>query len=297
MGSSKKYRCYLKKLLLVITYSLLSISIIKSIYKINAVSSVQTVDGIIVPIIMYHQVKDSGLGNDVISPSEFESDLKYLKDNNYNTITMAQLIDYVYNKKDLPQNPVILAFDDGYLSTYLNVYPLLKEYNMKIVLSIIGKSVDEFSKVKDENIEYSHVTWDEVKEMQESGLVEMQNHSYGLHKISKVRYGCGQMANETQEHYEEFIANDLNMLQEKLMEVTGSCPTTFTYPYGKFNDNLENIIKKLGFKATVTCKFGVNIINNNPDTLFSLKRIRRAHNQSIRKMLKEGMATVKIPHN
>ncbi|MDW2800825.1 polysaccharide deacetylase family protein [Clostridium boliviensis] len=197
MGSSKKYRCYLKKLLLVITYSLLSISIIKSIYKINAVSSVQTVDGIIVPIIMYHQVKDSGLGNDVISPSEFESDLKYLKDNNYNTITMAQLIDYVYNKKDLPQNPVILAFDDGYLSTYLNVYQLLKEYNMKIVLSIIGKSVDEFSKVKDENIEYSHVTWDEVKEMQESGLVEMQNHSYGLHKISKIRYGCGQMANIT----------------------------------------------------------------------------------------------------
>ena len=297
MGFSKKYRCYLKKILLVITYSLLSISIIKSIYKINAVSSVQTVDGIIVPIIMYHQVKDSGLGNDVISPSEFESDLKYLKDNNYNTITMAQLIDYVYNKKDLPPNPVVLAFDDGYLSTYLKVYPLLKEYNMKIVLSIIGKSVDEFSKVKDENIEYSHITWDEVKEMQESGLVEMQNHSYGLHKITKVRYGCGQMANETQEHYEEFISNDLNMLQEKLMEVTGSCPTTFTYPYGKYNDNLENIIRKLGFKATVTCKFGVNIINNNPDTLFSLKRIRRAHNQSIGTMLKKGMATVKIPHS
>ncbi len=297
MGSSKKYRCYLKKLLLVLTYSLLSISIIKSIYKINTVSSVQTVDGIIVPIIMYHQVKDRGFGNDVISPSEFESDLKYLKDNNYNTITMAQLIDYVYNKKDLPQNPVILAFDDGYLSTYLNVYPLLKEYKMKIVLSIIGKSVDEFSKVKDENIEYSHITWVEVKEMQESGLVEMQNHSYGLHKISNERYGCSQMANETQEHYEEFIGNDLNMLQEKLMEVTGSCPTTFTYPYGRYNDNLENIIKKLGFKATVTCKFGINIINNNPDTLYSLKRIRRAHNQRIGTMLKEGMATVKIPQN
>ncbi|MDK2964967.1 hypothetical protein [Lacrimispora sp.] len=58
--------------------------------------------------------------------------------------------------------------------------------------------------------------------MQEFGLIEMQNHSYGLHKISKIRYGCGQIANEAQEHYEEFIANDLNMLQEKLMEVTGS---------------------------------------------------------------------------
>lgn len=206
---------------------------------------------------------------------------------------MTQLIDYVYNKKELPQNPVILSFDDGYLSTYLNVYPLLKEYNMKIVLSIIGKSVDEFSKVCDENVNYSHVTWDEVKEMQQSGLVEIQNHTYNLHKISNERYGCSQMTNESLEHYEEFIANDIKMLQEEIMAVTGNRPNSFTYPFGRYSDNLEIIIKKLGFKATLTCKFGVNVINNDPGTLYSLKRIRRAHNQSIKKMLKEGMATVK----
>jgi peptidoglycan/xylan/chitin deacetylase (PgdA/CDA1 family) len=243
---------------------------------------------------MYHQVKNSGLGNDVISPDEFESDLKYLKDNNYNTITMTQLIDYVYDKKELPQNPVILSFDDGYLSTYLNVYPLLKEYNINIVLSVIGKSVDEFSKVNDENINYSHVTWDEIKEMQLSGLVEMQNHSYNLHKISKERYGCSRMANESLDHYEEFLSNDINMLQKEIMTLTDNSPNTFTYPYGKYNEEMESIIKKLGFKATLTCKFGVNVINNDPNTLYSLKRIRRAHNQSIKKMIKEGMDTVKI---
>ena len=58
---------------------------------------------------------------------------------------------------------------------------------------------------------------------------------------------------------------------------------------------MENItiVKKLGFKATLTCKFGVNVIDHDPDTLYSLKRIRRAHNQSIKKMIKEGMDTVK----
>jgi peptidoglycan/xylan/chitin deacetylase (PgdA/CDA1 family) len=293
MDRIKKYRSILKNIILIITFSLLSISIVKSLYKIHVVSSVQPADGILVPIIMYHQVKNSGFGNDVISPKEFESDLKYLKENHYNTISMTQLIDYVHDKKELPQNPVILSFDDGYLSTYLNVYPLLKEYDMKIVLSIIGKSVDDFSKVCDENIDYSHVTWDEVKEMQQSGLVEIQSHSYNLHKITKERYGCSQMANESLEHYEEFLSNDINTLQEKIMSVTGSSPNTFIYPYGKYNDKLETIIKKLGFKATITCKFGVNVINNDPDTLYSLKRIRRAHNQSIQKMLKEGMDTVK----
>ena len=294
MERLKKYIGNLKNIILIITFSLLSISIVKSIYKINVASSIPAVDGIIVPIIMYHQVKDSGFGNDVISPAEFESDLKYLKENHYNTITMTQLIDYVYDKKELPQNPVILSFDDGYLSTYLNVYPLLKEYNMKIVLSIIGKSVDEFSKVRDENVNYSHITWDDVKEMQQSGLVEIQSHTYNLHKISKERYGCSQMANESLEHYEEFIANDINMLQEKIMAVTGNSPNSFTFPYGRYNEKLENIIKKQGFKATLTCKFGVNVIKNDPNTLYSLKRIRRAHNQSIKKMLKEGMATVKL---
>jgi peptidoglycan/xylan/chitin deacetylase (PgdA/CDA1 family) len=293
MSQFNKFRHNLIDLLFILTFLLLSISIVKSIYKINTVSSIQTANGIVVPIIMYHQVKESGLGNDVISPMEFENDLKYLAENHYNTITMTQLIEYVYDKKELPQNPVILSFDDGYLSTYLNVYPLLKEYNMKIVLSIIGKSVDEFSKVCDENINYSHITWDEVKEMQQSGLVEIQNHSYNLHKISSERYGCSQSANETPEHYEELIEKDINMLQEKIMTVTGIRPNSFTYPYGRYNDKLEQIIKNMGYKATITCKFGVNIISNDPDTLYSLKRIRRAHNQSIQTMLKEGMATVK----
>lgn len=296
MNPIKKYRIIINNIIFIIIFCLLSISIIKSTCKIYTVSSAQPVNGILVPIIMYHQVKNSGFGNDVISPKEFESDLKYLKENHYNTITMTQLIDYVHDKKELPQNPVILSFDDGYLSTYLNVYPLLKEYNMKIVLSIIGKSVDEFSKVCDENINYSHVTWNEVKEMQQSGLVEIQNHSYNLHNISKERYGCCQMVNESSEHYEELLSSDINTLQEKIMSVAGNSPNTFTYPYGKYNEKMETIIKKLGFKATLTCKFGVNVINNDPKTLYSLKRIRRAHNQSIKKMLEEGMATVEWKH-
>lgn len=293
MNSIKKYRSILNNIIFIIIFCSLTISILKNTYKIYTYSSVQPLNGIVVPIIMYHQVKDNGLGNDVISPEELESDLKFLKDNHYNTITMTQLIDYVYNKKEIPQNPVILSFDDGYLSTYLNVYPLLKEYNMKIVLSVIGKSIDEFSNVCDENINYSHVTWDEVKEMQISGLVEIQNHSYNLHKNTKGRYGCYQMENESLEQYEKFLSNDLDSLQKQIMSVTGTFPNTFTYPYGKYNDKTEAIVKKLGFKATLTCKFGINVINHNPDTLYSLKRIRRAHNQGIKIMLKKGMDTIK----
>ena len=67
---------------------------------------------IYVPIIMYHNVKSTQLGKDTITQSEFESDLKYLSENNYNTITMTQLINYVYSDEELPPNPIILTFDD-----------------------------------------------------------------------------------------------------------------------------------------------------------------------------------------
>jgi peptidoglycan/xylan/chitin deacetylase (PgdA/CDA1 family) len=247
-----------------------------------------------IPIIMYHQVKYNNLSKDVISPYEFESDLKYYKDNNYNTITMTQLIDYVYNDVDLPPNPIILSFDDGYLSTYKNVFPLLKKYDAKIVLSIIGRSVDLFSKVVDNNIDYAHITWDQVSEMQQSGLVEIQNHSYNLHKICNGRYGCGQKSCESIVDYEKILEEDIMLLQDKIQAVINIAPNTFTYPYGKFSDTSEDILKNLGFMATISSTFGMNvIIKNAPDTLFGLKRICRAHNQFIDKLLKHGFATIK----
>jgi len=80
--------------------------------------------GVVVPILMYHEVKPYKTGKDVVTPYEIESDLKYLKDNQYTTITMLDLIDYINKKKELPAKPVVLSFDDGYLNNYVYVYPL-----------------------------------------------------------------------------------------------------------------------------------------------------------------------------
>lgn len=280
---------------MLIILGLLAISIVKNLIGINAVSS--SSQTVCVPIIMYHQVKDNNFGKDVISPYEFESDLKYLADNNYSTITMSQLIDYVYYGLELPKNPIILSFDDGYLSVYKYVFPLLKKYNMKIVLSIVGKSTDNFSKVFDDNINYASMTWNQIYEMDKSGLVEIQNHTYDLHKIRNGRYGCYQKQDESADHYETVITDDLTTLQEKIKEITHKIPTTFTYPYGKYNNKTENIIKKLGFKATLSCTYGVNLINQDPESLYGLKRICRSHNEPIDKLIKGGLKTLKFIDN
>ena len=281
-----------KSLILITIFTLLTIYIAKNIIEIRNVSSYDN-QSICIPIIMYHHVKNTKLGRTTISKQEFENDLIYLNENNYNTITMTQLVNYVYDGGELPPNPIILSFDDGHLDTFEYVFPLLKKYNMKIVLSIIGKSTDDFTRVVDINLDYSHMTWDQVKEMADSGLAEIQNHSYNLHKVQNGRYGCGQIRNEALSHYEKTITDDVTMFEEKLRLNINIVPNTFTYPYGKYNDNTNNILKKLGYKSTFTCNYGVNIISNNPECLYEMKRINRSHNQGIGKLIKEGMMTLK----
>lgn len=286
-----KRKNYIKNFAVIALFLLLSIIITRNLTEIYTVSSRK--HSISVPIVMYHQVKNNCLGKDVISPYEFENDLKYLAEHNFNTITMTELINYVYYGDQLPDNPIILSFDDGYLSTYKNVFPLLKKYNMKIVLSIVGKSVDDFSRVKDENINYAHLTWNQINEMQNSGLVEIQNHTYNLHKVINGRYGCGQKYNEPLDHYEKVITEDVITFQDHMMSKIDSVPNTFTYPYGKYNDNTESILKKLGYKATLSCQYGINLISKDPDKLYGLKRMCRSHNYNISKLIKDGMATLK----
>lgn len=285
------YKHYGKVFLLAAIFTLLLYSITDNIIGLSTASS--SSHSICVPIIMYHHVKNGGFGKDCISPYEFESDLAYLSENNYHTISMSDLIDYVYEDVTLPDNPILLTFDDGYLSTYHYVYPLLKKYDKKIVISVVGKSIDDFSRVQDNHVNYAHMTWDQLREMQEAGYAEVQNHTYNLHKICKNRFGCYQAANETLSQYEKFLTEDVLKLQDRTTEVLDVTPSTFTYPYGKYNDNTETIIKRLGFKATLTATYGVNLVNKDPDRLFSLRRICREHNYPMKKLLEEAMKTLK----
>jgi peptidoglycan/xylan/chitin deacetylase (PgdA/CDA1 family) len=263
-----------------------------SIYGTAEEAGAQESEPVHLPIIMYHEVKTYKAGKDVILPWEFENDLKYLSKNNYTTITISNLIDYVYNNVPLPENPIILSFDDGYLNNYVYVLPLLKQYNMKIVFSIIGKNTDDFTNIHDDNLNYSHVTWDQLNEMLDSGCVEVQNHTYNLHKYCKSRIGCKQMPNESDADYENMLFEDIGKLQEEITQMTGYTPTAFAYPYGKSSKNTDIILKKLGFKATFTCDYGINKITKDPNSLFGLKRICRSHNSSIGKLLIEAFKTI-----
>lgn len=238
------------------------------------------------PILMYHLIlKNPGNSNKFIVPQNvFEEDLKYIKSHGYTTILVQDLIDYTENKKDLPEKPILLTFDDGAFNNYLYAFPLAKKYEAKFVFSPIAKEAERYTTTHDENPTYSHANWGKISEMSKSGLVEIQNHTYNMHSNKKSRIGCTKKRNESTEEYKQKLSEDIKKSQELISKNTGFTPTAFFYPYGAKSDCSEEILKSLGFKATFLCESKVNIISRNPECLFGLKRFIRP----------PGVATEKI---
>ena len=182
----------LKRIMLCIAGMAAAVICCNLIFSAMSRNAVQTAnnarnDGIELPILMYHGIlKDTKLQGDyVISPSQFEQDLKMLREKGCHTVTVSNLTDYVYSDKPLPENPVMLTFDDGYYNNYLYAYPLLKKYECSAVISPIAYYSELYSNSDEkQGASYAHCTWQQLAEMQESGLVEVQNHSYNMHSLS-----------------------------------------------------------------------------------------------------------------
>ena len=229
------------------------------------------------PVLMYHLIlKNPGNSNKFIVPqSVFEEDLKYIKNHGYTTILVQDLIDYTENKKELPEKPILLTFDDGAFNNYLYAFPLAKKYEAKFIFSPIAKEAERYTKAHDENPTYSHANWEKISEMSKSGLVKIQNHTYNMHSNKNSRIGCTKKRNESVEEYKQKLSEDIRKSQELISQNTGVTPTAFFYPYGAKSDCSEKILKSLGFKATFLCESKVNIISRNPECLFGLKRFIR----------------------
>lgn len=247
------------------------------IAAVQADAEAEVEDRIDLPIIMYHGLlkEEKRQGQFIISPNLFEQDLRYLQENGYTTVVIADLIAYVQDGKPLPEKPVMLTFDDGYYNNYLYAFPLLKQYNCKMVLSPIGRYTDEYTQNKDTHANYAHCSWDAVREMMASGLVEFQNHSYNLHSIDSGRKGAKKKAVESLVDYRTLLVEDVMKMQTRMREETGYTPTAFVYPFGAVSSESLPILKELGFQATLICESHINAITRDPECLYGLGRYRR----------------------
>ena len=211
-----------------------------------------------VPVLMYHefvtqQDLDSGVAFDeyAIYKQEFESDLAWLKSNGYTTVTSEELLSYMKGEATPPQKPVILTIDDGKYGVYKNAYPLLKKYNMKAVLSVIGYEIDNATANPDKRSDSAapYCTWYEIGEMSKSGFVEIISHTQTLHYFDHDgRQGANVAEGETADEYSDTAQLDFIKINKSIKDATGKHTVAMAYPYSKRSDVADKAWLESGYK-------------------------------------------------
>jgi len=120
-----------------------------------------------VPAFWYHTVEADAFGED----------LRFLQRNGYVTLTADELLDHIEGRRSAPARAVVLCFDDGAVNLYSVVFPLLREFSCRAVAFVaphFHSSVSGGDGVADRPC-----TWQEIREMHDSSLVDFQSHTFG----------------------------------------------------------------------------------------------------------------------
>lgn len=238
------------------------------------------------PILMYHDIAEKSTGDMVVSKTQFEAQIKALSDSGYTGVSVQQITDYVEKGAELPQKPILVTFDDGYLSNYQLAYPILKKYNMKATIFVIGSSVGKNTYKDTDKPITPHFNFEQAKEMIASGLVEIQSHTYDLHQWADyekdaARTNMLKADEEDEASYISLLQKDIARSSGEILKGTGSRVTAVAYPLGRFNDLTEVLLSRLNIKVTLTTKAGTNtIIKGLPQSLRAMKRFGITENIS-----------------
>ena len=245
--------------------------------------------GTFLPVIMYHAVTENQgkLGRDFISPELFESDMKYLKDKGYTTVSAAEILDYVDNGAPLPEKPVLVTFDDGFYSVQYYLLPIMERLGIKAVMNVEGSFAEHASSTPgdQDNPKWSYLTWQEICDLQSSGLFEIGNHSYDMHHARGSRIGCKIRPGEGCEEYREALIQDVGKLQAKLLETCGAAPVVFAYPFGSISKESYGILEEMGLRILLTCYGMPNYLRVDPGETLILNRYNRSGSMSTEKFM------------
>ncbi len=202
-------------------------------------------------ILMYHSIGYNKMSFSVL-PKDFEKQMNYLFQEKYNVVSLKKLVEYIKNK-NIPEKTIVLTFDDGYEDNYQFAFSVLKRYKFPATIflatSFIGKRAFWIK------FPLPMLKIEQIKEMHNSLLIDFEPHTCFHLKLHKIP--ISKAVEEIQES-KRFIENLLN---KKCL--------FFAYPYGKFNSEIKEFLKKEEFLAAVTVKEGMVSLDDDP---FLLKR-------------------------
>ncbi len=206
-----------------------------------------------VPIFIYHSVapyypsESNYKKRFSVEPDVFEKQMSYLKNHGYSVVSFDDLINYFLSGAPLPEKSVILTFDDGWENQYKYAFPILKKYNYTATFFVFTNAIGR----------ERFLTWSQIKEFVAAGMTigdHTKSHPY-LHKIT-----------DENELRKEIIGS-----REILERELGKKIDIFAYPFGRYNQEIVDVLKENGFRAARTDGYFGTL--HTQSSLFTLKSI------------------------
>jgi peptidoglycan/xylan/chitin deacetylase (PgdA/CDA1 family) len=190
----------------------------------------------IMPILLYHHVSDKIGGRYSIPVQTFREQMETLKKAGYTTISISQAAEAIRSGGTLPAQPIAITFDDGYVDTYENAFPILREQGYTATVYIITGTIGT-------KLSYGYMQAEALKALAAAGW-EIGSHSVSHNDLMKTKLGAG---------------NEMKQSKKTLEELLGTKVRSFSYPFGLANPSLKELAAQSGYDSAV----GIDVLNTH----------------------------------
>lgn len=211
--------------------------------------------------IVFHEVVDKtqDLDSDAVTTDRLIALFEFLRGNGWTAISLDDVERAGKLGQSLPERAVLITVDDGYQSAYTRVFPLLLAYRIPALFAVEGSWMEATNPSRKR-----FISWDEAREMQNSGLVEFASHSYGLHhgtvanpqgnQLPAAAYRRYDSASgyESSDAYRQRIKEDLTKSMTQMRRELGKVPRALVWPYGRYTSAGVDVAREVGFSFALT---------------------------------------------
>ena len=230
----KKFFIFTLSLLIIINFSSLSFATESTNLKKKFSST----------ILIYHRFGEDKYPSTNVRIEQFNQHIEKLKSENFNIISLGKVIEAYEKNLTLPEKSITITIDDAFESVYTHAWPILKKEKIPFTLFISTDTIGH----------KNYMSWEQIKELANKG-VEIGNHSSSHFHFNELSY--------------EEIEKDIQVAKRKISQELGLKKQIFSYPYGEYDLEFVNIIKKMGFVAALGQQSSVF---NETENLFQMPR-------------------------
>ncbi len=188
-----------------------------------------------VPVLLYHRFGPVVADSMTVTTPVFESQVQWLRDNGYTVIPMRSLIDWLRGQGPAPPpRSVVITVDDGHRSVYSEMLPIVRRFSIPVTLFIYPSAISKAS--------YA-LTWEQLKELQQTGLFEIQSHSYWHPNFKQEQKKLSPA------QYRELVESQLRKSRTVLAEKSGQVVDLLAWPFGIYDEALERDAEAAGYVA------------------------------------------------